>query len=54
MERLFWVYLRANRPRGAIYPEFGGDFASRVWKHKRLEVPGHTRKYRITRLVWFE
>lgn len=54
MDRLFWVYLLANRPRGAIYLGFTSDLVGRVWKHKRLEIRGHTQEYRITQLVWFE
>ncbi|WP_022698337.1 GIY-YIG nuclease family protein [Euryhalocaulis caribicus] len=53
-EKLFWVYLLANRPRGAIYLGVTSNLVKRVWEHRLLEIPGHTRKYKITQLVWFE
>jgi len=53
-ERRFWVYLLANRPRGAIYLGVTSDLVRRVWQHRHSEVSGHSKKYRITQLVWFE
>ncbi|MCW5723342.1 MAG: GIY-YIG nuclease family protein [Maricaulaceae bacterium] len=53
-DRHFWVYMLASRPRGAIYLGVTGDLVKRVWEHRQKAVPGHTRRYGITQLVWYE
>ena len=50
----FYVYILASRPGGAIYIGSTDDLRRRVEQHRAKAVPGHTRKYNITTLVWFE
>ncbi len=51
---LYFVYILANRPRGAIYVGVTNELVRRVSEHRQLLVAGHTKKYVITQLVWFE
>ena len=51
--RQYYVYILASRSR-TIYVGVTSDLRRRVWQHKRGEVPGFTRQYRVTRLVYFE
>ena len=48
------VYIMASRPGGAIYTRVTSNPAQRVWQHKEDFVEGHTKDYRIHRLVWYE
>jgi putative endonuclease len=49
-----YVYILASRPGGAIYVGVTGDLVKRVAEHKSGQVPGHTKRYGIDRLVHFE
>ncbi len=48
------VYLLASRPRGALYVGVTSRLNRRVWEHRHHFVSGHTAKYGIYRLVWYE
>lgn len=54
MYKQYYVYILANRPRGAMYVGMTSDLARRTWEHKIKAVPGHTAKYGIDRLVYYE
>ena len=49
-----FVYILANKPHGAIYVGSARDLRHRAEQHKSGAVPGHTKKYNIKTLVWFE
>jgi putative endonuclease len=51
--RLYWVYILASRPGGAIYIGVTGDLSRRVWDH-RQGFGKHTSRYHIHRLVYYE
>jgi putative endonuclease len=53
MERTFHVYLTASKS-GVLYLGVTGNLAQRVFQHKEQFVAGFTRKYNVTKLVWFE
>ena len=50
----FYVYILASRPGGAIYVGVTNDLVRLVYEHKHGIVPGHTKHYRIDKLVYFE
>ncbi|MEE8187923.1 MAG: GIY-YIG nuclease family protein [Kiloniellales bacterium] len=54
MEKRFYIYILASKPRGAVYIGVTSDLARRVWEHKQGFVEGFTKKYWIKRLVYFE
>jgi putative endonuclease len=39
---------------GVLYVGVTSDLSSRVMQHKSKLIPGFTRKYHVTKLVWFE
>ena len=49
----FYVYIMANRSR-TLYTGVTNSLERRVFEHKQKLVPGFTRKYDITRLVYWE
>jgi putative endonuclease len=50
----YYVYILASRPGGAIYVGVTRDLVRRVYEHKIGAVPGHTKRYGIDKLVYFE
>ena len=53
MTSTYFVYILASRSR-AIYVGMTNDLERRVHEHQSHLVPGHTARYRIMRLVYFE
>jgi putative endonuclease len=50
----FYVYILASRPGGAIYVGVTKNLVRRVYEHRNSFVPGHTKRYNIDKLVYFE
>ena len=53
MERTFHVYIMASKS-GVLYVGVTSVLAQRVGRHKEKLLPGFTKKYNVTILVWFE
>ena len=54
MEKQPCVYMLASGPNGTLYIGVTSDLVRRLWQHQTGEVPGFTRTYGVTRLVWYE
>jgi putative endonuclease len=52
--REYYVYILASRPGGALYVGVTNNLVRRVYEHKNRLVPGHTNRYGINKLVYFE
>jgi putative endonuclease len=48
------VYILASRPGGAIYVGVTNDLVRRVYQHRNGLIEGHTKRYHILQLVYFE
>jgi putative endonuclease len=48
------VYILASRIGGTLYIGVTNDLIRRVFEHRTGATEGFTRKYRVTRLVYFE
>ena len=53
MDLRFWVYIMASLS-GTLYIGMTNDLDVRVRQHKAGEIEGFSKKYRCTRLVYFE
>ncbi len=53
MEKTFHVYILASAS-GVLYTGMTNDLARRVREHQGKQIPGFTRSYNVTKLVWFE
>jgi putative endonuclease len=53
MKALF-VYITANRCKGAIYIGVTSNLAQRAFQHRESVMPGFTARYGVKRLVWLE
>jgi len=54
MDKLFFVYILANCPRGVLYVGVTGDIVGRITTHKSKLAPGFTKTYGVTLLVYYE
>jgi putative endonuclease len=53
--RLYYVYIMTNGPRShVLYTAMTGNPTRRVFEHKNKLVPGFTRRYNLTRPVYYE
>ena len=52
-EKRYYVYIMASKSR-VLYVGVTGFLMGRVLQHKAGEEEGFTRRYRVTRLVYFE
>ena len=49
-----WVYIVTNRPDGTLYIGVTSDLPRRAWQHREGLIEGFTKRYGLTRLVFFE
>ena len=54
MYRDCYVYILASRIGGTIYVGSTNDLVRRVTEHRTKATPGFTKRYNVTRLVYFE
>ena len=48
------IYILASHRNGTLYIGVTSDLVGRVWQHRDHVVDGFTRKYGVSRLVWYE
>jgi putative endonuclease len=49
-----FVYIMANGENSVLYVGVTSDLKGRVFQHKESIVSGFTKRYRVTRLVYYE
>ncbi|WP_424981749.1 GIY-YIG nuclease family protein [Maritalea sp. S77] len=54
MKLSYFVYILAHKPKGAIYVGSARNLRHRVEQHRSGAIDGHTKKYNIKTLVYFE
>ena len=50
----YYVYMLASKPNGTLYVGITSNIIKRIYEHKEKYVEGFTKKYNISRLVYFE
>ncbi len=50
----FYVYMLASRKHGTLYTGVTNDLARRVHEHREKTGGAFTRRYTVTRLVYYE
>ena len=48
------VYILATGKRGTLYIGVTSDLVARTWQHREHIVDGFTKRYGVTKLVWYE
>lgn len=54
IEKLFTVYIVADKKRGVIYVGVTSDLLSRTLQHRAGTYAGFAAKWRLRTLVWYE
>ena len=51
---VYYVYILASRPGGAICTGVTNDLSLRIWTHRQGRGGLHTKRYGIDKLVYYE
>ena len=54
MNKQFYIYLMTNQSNEVIYTGVTGNLKRRVYEHRNRLVDGFTKRYNITKLVYYE
>ena len=54
LHQQFAIYILTNRPRGVLYVGLSSSPAERILQHREGLLPGFTKRYNLTRLVYYE
>ena len=54
MEKTPTAYLLASGRNGTLYVGVTSDLIGRVWQHREHLADGFSKRYDVTRLVWYE
>ncbi len=54
MDRLYYVYIMANKRRTVLYVGVTNDLKRRAYEHRNRLVPGFTKRYNVDVLVYYE
>jgi len=54
MNKQYYIYIMTNKRNNVIYTGVTNDLKRRVFEHKEKLVDGFTKKYNITKLVYYE
>ncbi|MBI1811365.1 MAG: GIY-YIG nuclease family protein [Nitrospirae bacterium] len=54
MDRQYYLYIMTNQKNTVIYTGVTNNLKRRAYEHKEKLVEGFTKKYNITKLVYYE
>ena len=54
MSKQYYLYILTNKYNTVLYTGVTNDLQRRVYEHKSKLVEGFTKKYNITKLVYYE
>jgi len=54
MNKQYYVYILTNKRNTVLYTGVTNDLKRRVYEHKEKLAEGFTKKYNITKLVYYE
>ena len=54
VNRQYYIYIMTNKGNTAVYTGVTSSLKRRVYEHKEKLVDGFTKKYNITKLVYYE
>ena len=50
----YYIYLLTNKVHTVLYIGVTSNLASRVWQHKEKIIEGFSKKYNVSKLVYYE
>ncbi len=54
MDRQYFVYIMTSKHNNVLYTGITNDLKRRVYEHKEKLLGGFTKKYNITKLIYYE
>ncbi|MEW6376996.1 MAG: GIY-YIG nuclease family protein [Thermodesulfobacteriota bacterium] len=54
MGQQYYVYIMTNKNNRVLYTGITNDLKRRVYEHKEKFVEGFTKKYNVSKLVYYE
>jgi len=54
MEKRSYVYIITNYTNNVIYTGVTGNLFAGIYRHKKSDVPGFTKRYNVDKLVYYE
>ena len=54
MSKYYYVYITTNIRHTVLYTGFTDDLPVRAYQHKEKFVAGFTKRYHVTKLVYYE
>ncbi len=54
MNKHYYIYIMTNKHNTVLYVGMTNDLKRRVYEHREKLVNGFTKKYNVTKLVYFE
>ncbi len=54
MSRQYYIYIMSNKNNTCLYTGVTNDLKRRVYEHRNKLIEGFTRRYNITKLLYYE
>jgi putative endonuclease len=54
MEKQYCVYIMTNKLNTVLYTGITGHLEGRVFQHRQKKIKGFTKRYNVTKLVYYE
>ena len=54
VDKVYCVYILTNQRNTVLYTGVTGDLRARVHRHREKLLPGFTRRYNVSKLVYYE
>jgi len=54
MDKIGYIYLMMNNANTVIYTGVTSNLQKRIYEHKEKLIEGFTKKYNVTKLVYYE
>ena len=54
MDKRGYVYIMTNAAHTVLYTGVTSDLVKRIYQHREKLAEGFTKRYNVTKLVWYE
>ncbi len=54
VDKVYCVYILTNQRNTVLYAGVTGDLGARVHQHREKLLPGFTKRYNVSKLVYYE
>jgi putative endonuclease len=54
MDKNYYIYIMTNKNNAVLYTGITSDLKRRIYEHREKLAEGFTKKYNLTKLVYYE